>query len=52
MDLDFEEKRVFKVSMVPYIDKIKADFPDEITSAVPSPHHDSIFKVRDEKDAK
>ena len=32
MDLDYSEPGVFKVSMIPYIDKIFKDFPEEVKS--------------------
>ena len=44
MDLNFSEKGVFRVSMGPYINKIREDFPEEITSTAPSPHCNSLFK--------
>ena len=37
MDLDYSEPIVFEVSMIPYIDKIFEDFPEEITSGAPIP---------------
>ena len=52
MDLDYSEKGVFKVSMIPYIDKIHEDFPEDITSSSPTPHADHLFKVREESDPK
>ena len=44
MDIDYSEDGVFKVSMVPYIDKIHEDFPEEITKSAPTPHADHLFK--------
>ena len=52
MDLDFSENGVFKCSMIPYIDTIFSDFPEAITTSAPSPHTDSLFKVRDEEESK
>ena len=52
MDLDYSEKGVFKVSMIPYIDKIHEDFPEFIDKSAPAPHNDYLFKVRDEDEAK
>jgi len=52
MDLDYSEPGVFKVSMIPYIDKIHEDFPEEITSGAPTPHADYLFKIRDKNDPK
>ena len=50
MDLDYSEPGVFKVTMIPYIDKIHEDFPGEIASGAPTPHADYLFKVRDKSD--
>jgi hypothetical protein len=36
--------------MIPYIDKILEDFPEEITSGAPTPHTDYLFKIRDKDD--
>ena len=52
MDLDYSEPGVFKVSMIPYIDKIFKDFPEEITSGAPTPQTDYLFKIRDKADPK
>ena len=52
MDLDYSEKGVFKVSMIPYIDKIHEDFPEVISKSAPAPHTDNLFKIRDESEAK
>ena len=52
MDLDYSEEGVFKVSMIPYIDKIIEDFPELIDKSAPAPHNDYLFKVRDEDEAK
>ena len=52
MDLDYSEKGVFKVSMIPYIDKIHEDFPELISKSAPAPHTDNLFKIRDESEAK
>ena len=52
MDLDYSEPGVFKVSMIPYIDKILEDFPEEIKSGAPTPHSDYLFKIRDKSDPK
>ena len=49
MDLDYSEEGVFKVSMVPYIDKIHEDFPEAIEKSAPTPHTDYLFKVREMK---
>ena len=38
--------------MIPYIDTIQEDFPEEITSSAPSPHIDNLFKVQDKDKAK
>jgi len=52
MDLDFSEKGVFGVSMIPYIDTILDDFPEEITRSSPCPHNQNLFRIRDEAKAK
>jgi hypothetical protein len=51
MDLDYSEKGVFAVSMIPYIDKVLEDFPEEITKSSPCPHNQNLFKIRDEEEA-
>ena len=39
------------MDMVPYIQTIFANFPEEIGSARPIPHADHLFRIRDEEDA-
>jgi hypothetical protein len=39
MYLDYSEKEVFGVSMIPYIDKVHKDFLEEITKSSPCPHN-------------
>ena len=51
MTMDFSEDGVFRVTMLPFIDTIFADFPEPITRSAPSPYTDYLFKVRDEEDA-
>ena len=51
MDLDYGEAGVFKVSMVPYIDKVHEDFPEAIEKSAPAPHNDYLFKIRAEDEA-
>ena len=46
MNLDHGDEGVFKVSMIPYIDKIHKDFPEAIEKSAPSPHNDYLFKIR------
>jgi hypothetical protein len=48
MTFDYSEDGVFKVSMIPYIDKVLEDFPEEIKSSAPAPHTEYLFKVREE----
>ena len=52
MNLDFSEPGVFTVDMIPYIQNVIADFPEEIKHTSPTPHADHLFKVRDKDDAK
>jgi hypothetical protein len=52
MDLGYSEKGVFTVSMIPYIDTIIKDFPEEITKSSPCPHNQNLFRVREESEAK
>ena len=52
MEFDYSEPGVFKVSMIPYIDKIFEDFPEDIKSSAPAPHTDYLFKIREESKRK
>ena len=45
------EDGVFKVHMIPFLDAILKDFPEEITKSAPSPHTDNLFRVRDDAEA-
>ena len=51
MDLDFSEPKVFAVSMVPFIEKILEDWPEQITKSSQCPHNSNLFKIRDETEA-
>ena len=51
MDFDYSEEGVFRVSMIPYIDKVHQDFPEVVEKTAPSPYTDYLFKVRDEDEA-
>ncbi len=51
MLFDYSEKGVFKCTMIPYIDKIIEDFPEEITGGAPSPHTNHLFRIREEEKA-
>ena len=48
MDMDYTEKGVLGVSMIPYIDSIIKDFPELIEKVSPTPAADYLFKVREE----
>ena len=52
MQLDYSEPGIFGVSMIPYIDSILEDFPEEITKSSPCPHNQNLFRIRDENEAK
>ena len=52
MTLDYSEDSVFRVTMIPYIDTIMEDFPEEITKSAPSPYTENLFKTREESDAR
>ena len=46
MDMDYTEKGVFQVSMIPYIDSTIDEFLQLIEGTSPTPAADHIFKVR------
>jgi len=48
MDMDFSEKGVLGVSMIPYIENILEEFPELIDKISPTPAADYLFKVREE----
>ena len=48
MDMDYTERRVLQVSMVPYIDGVIEEFPELITKTSPTPAADYLFTVREE----
>ena len=53
MDRDFEERGVVKVSMIPYVQDIIKNFPEEIgisTAATPAAEH--LFLARNEQETK
>ena len=50
--MDFEEKGIVKISMVPYVEEIIRNFPEEVgvsTAATPAAEH--LFQVRNQQDA-
>jgi len=47
MDLDYTEKGVLSVSMLPYIDNILEKFPEIIQNTSPTPAAEHLFKVRE-----
>ena len=48
MDMDYTEKKVLQVSMIPYIDGIIQEFPELIAKISPTPAADCLFTVREE----
>lgn len=38
--------------MIPYIDSILEDFPEEITKSSPCPHNQNLFRIRDKDETK
>jgi hypothetical protein len=51
MDFDYSEKGKVKVRMIPYLQSILVDFPEEIVGTKTTPAADYLFKVRDEAQA-
>jgi hypothetical protein len=47
MDLDYSEKGVVKLSMIKQLEKVFADFPEDIGRSASSPASDHLFQVRD-----
>ena len=52
MDLDFSQKGILKVSMIPYTGKVIQEFPEKIIGTAASPAADHLFQIRDKSDAK
>ena len=53
MDLDFEQKGVVNVSMVPYVEEIINNFPEPLETLITTtPAGDHLFQTRDLKEAK
>jgi hypothetical protein len=52
MQLDYSEPGIFGMSMIPYIDSILEDFPEEIIKSSPCPHNQNLFRIRDQNEAK
>jgi len=52
VDMEFRNDGTLGVSMVAYLTKVIADFPEITSGKSPTPATDHLFKVRDEKDAK
>ena len=50
MDMDYSEKGVLGVSMIPYVDSIIKEFPELIDKTSPTPAADYLFKIREDKD--
>ena len=47
MDLDYSEKGVVKLSMIKQLEKVFADFPEDLGKATSTPASDHLFQVRD-----
>ncbi len=47
MDLDYSEKGVVKLSMIKQLEKVFADFPEDVGKASSTPASDHFFQVRD-----
>ena len=45
MDVDYIKRGVFAVSMIPFIDKIKACFPEVITRSSMTPHNEILHQM-------
>ena len=53
MDMDFGEKGIVKISMIPYVKAIIKNFPQEVgTSAAAIPAAECLFQVRDQHEVK
>ena len=48
MDLDFPEKGTVKVSIIKYLNKILASFPEEICGTYDTPSSNYLFHIREE----
>ena len=47
--LDYREKGVLKVSMIPYVKKIINEFPERIGGTAATPAGDHLFQVRSDE---
>ena len=47
MDLDYSQKGKLYVSMIKYLKKVFAAFPEKITTSAATPASDHLFEVRD-----
>jgi hypothetical protein len=45
MDLDYSEKGVVKLSMIKQLEKVFADFPEDVGKASSTPASDHLFQV-------
>ena len=52
MDLDYSQKGKLYVSMIKYLKKVFAAFPEKITTSAATPASDHLFEVRDESEQK
>lgn len=52
MDLDFSLPREVKISMIPYVNNILKDFPEELGKSVATPAGDHLFQVQEESEAR
>jgi hypothetical protein len=48
MDFDYSEKKKVKIRMIPYLQSIIDDFPEEIIATRVTPAADYLFRVRDD----
>lgn len=51
MNLDYRTPGVVRISMIPYVEKIIRNFPEDLGAIAPSPGADHLFKIRDEEEA-
>ena len=51
--MDFEEKGIVKISMIPYVKEIIRKFPEEVViSIATTPAAEHLFQVRNQQEAK
>jgi hypothetical protein len=52
MDLDYSERGKVKIRMIPYLQGILDDFPEEITGTKVMPAADYLFRIREDDEAR